>query len=327
MEPQFFLPAKYVPEPERRGAWASIATGPLLGSGKAASAQAWIYQTYSLFQEAGAACKLVHELPERGLVIALNGCLPDDFRPGPELFVVGVVADFLPHPGAHIQVVQNRALANRLAEGRFMPHWPQPGLIPRDPARGDRFETVSFFGDPSNLAPELRGADFADRLRRELGLEFTVCGADRWHDYSATDCAIAIRDFRGGTHLIKPATKLYNAWLAGVPFIGGTDSAFRSEREGADDYLECRSVDGLMAHLRRLKEDAGLRAEMRAAAAKRREGFTREAIVGRWRDLLSRDAPAAAAKWFARPIALRNLEMARRRAAYAVAEKIGRFTR
>ncbi|NES04757.1 MAG: glycosyltransferase [Okeania sp. SIO2F4] len=33
----------------------------------------------------------------------------------------------------------------------FIPHWSQPGLIPRNPKRGDGFENIVFFGREQNL--------------------------------------------------------------------------------------------------------------------------------------------------------------------------------
>src|SRR5690606_40162519 len=43
-------------------------------------------------------------------------------------------------------------------------HWPQPGLEPRDPARGDRLERVAYKGFVANLHPELASGEFARAL-------------------------------------------------------------------------------------------------------------------------------------------------------------------
>ena len=96
---------------------------------------------------------------------------------------------------AHLHIVQNAAHGRRLWNAAFMPLWPHPNLIPRDPARSDRFENVCFFGDPSNLARELTERRWQRKLKDELDVEFVVCGADRWHDYSEVDCVVAVRGF------------------------------------------------------------------------------------------------------------------------------------
>jgi len=154
--------------------------------------------------------RLVTELPEQGIIVTLSNLLPEGFRAARGQFIAAVAADFLPHPGAQFQILQNKAHAQRLPGSGFMPHWPQPGLIPRHPDRGERFETAAFLGDRSNLPPELADPLFTARLWEKTGLRFEIRDNTRWHDYSDVDLVIAIRDFSSARHLHKPATKLYN---------------------------------------------------------------------------------------------------------------------
>src|SRR5690606_12799758 len=129
--------------------------------------------------------------------------------------------------------------------------------LPRDPQRGDRFETLGFFGDETNLAPELRDPAWRAQLEN-LGVRLEVFHADRWHDYREVDGVVAIRGFGPSPYLHKPATKLYNAWLAGVPFIGGRDSAYAGDGTVGKNFLQAATPDELLQQVCRLKENPDL---------------------------------------------------------------------
>lgn len=325
MEPQFFLPSKYLPDEARRREWEAGTLHRLEEAGKVACAQCWIYQTWLKLTQAGFPCSLVDEMPSSGLVVTLTGFLPRDFRPPPDVFLAGIVADFASHPGAQVQILQNAAHAARHREAVFMPLWTQPGLIPRDALRGEKFETVAFFGDPGNLDPALRDPAWQKMLRDELGLRFEVRTADQWHDYADVDCVVAVRGFDGRRHIHKPATKLYNAWLAGVPFIGGPDSAYAAEGEEA--YLKIATLDELTNALRLLKADPAFRRTLAAEGSRRAPAYTHEAITQRWITLLRDDLPTRARAWKETPAWRRSLHTATQSAAYFIENKLGRFRR
>jgi len=288
----FYLPSQYVPAPAKSGQ----AFFTPVGDGKAAAGQSWIYQTWlELKDEPGVT--LANELPSAGLIIAMAGNLPRSFRAAPEQFVAAIVADSLPHPGAQVQIVQNRRHAEKLRGSIFMPHWPQPCLIPRDAARGERFETLAYFGDIKNLAPELAGEAWQRQLIDETGVRFEIRGAGRWHDFSDVDAVLAIRDFSCATQIHKPPTKLYNAWLAGVPFIGGADSAYQAERRSEWDYMEAGSADEVIELVRRLKDDPALRARIQNQAAARSAECSRARIRERWRGLIGSELPRLRDVW------------------------------
>ena len=69
--------------------------------------------------------------------------MPPDFIPGPEQCFLSVSADGPLHVGADVHIVQNKAQCRLLPEAIFVPHWPQPGLVRRDPSRGVIFENVA----------------------------------------------------------------------------------------------------------------------------------------------------------------------------------------
>lgn len=322
MEPQFYLPAKYLPSEDRRQAWES-GVPRLEAAGKAATAQAWIYQTFVRLKGAGVPARLVHEMPATGLAVALAGNLPPGFRYPEHVFLAAVVADGLPAPQAQIQIVQNPLQRVWGAQTVFLPHWPQPSLVPRDPARGGRFETIAFFGDAENLAPEL--SDFGEVLRRELGLRWEIRPAERWHDYSDVDCAIAVRSFDRREHRTKPATKLYNAWLAGVPFIGGNDSAYAFEGSAGRDYLAAGSVAELLAHLRSLQGSPEFREQLVIKGAASGQKRNAAAVTRLWREMVEKDLPSRTQWWRGLSLRQRRGKILRQSLGIALQNRLGRF--
>jgi hypothetical protein len=291
MHVAFHLPLHHRPDARRQEAWQAGGTVAVVGEGKTATAQAWIYQTWLRLSEAGTDVALVEDLPKEGVVVTLNGWLSPDFVAPRGLFVAGVVADGLPHAGVDLNIVQNLWHAQRLPGAAFMPHWPQPGLVPRDPARGEKLETVCFFGDPENLAAELRGSEWQRKFSETTGARFGLRGAERWHDYSDVDAVVAVRRFGSGNQPHKPATKLYNAWLAGVPFIAGNDSAYRAEGTPGSDYLTAGSPGEVIARVLELRNPQERRGEIVARGRKRAEELGAAQLTARWRRLLESMAP------------------------------------
>ncbi len=307
MEVSFFMPEQYLPETARREAWKSGAPIQLEQAGKAACVQCWIYQTWVHLSKSGYPAKLVHQMPEEGLVVALTGNLHPTFRPGRSLFVVGVVADGLPHPHVHWHILQNAAWAKRLSRSSYVPLWTQPNLVPRDPSLGDRFTNVRFYGDETNLTSELRDSSFVLHCKNHLGLNLEGVNAERWHDYSDTDGAFAIRRFDNAPCHHKPATKLANAWLAGVPFIGGADSAYASEGQVGVDHMACRTLEEFLSALQILKSDPALREKLVAEGRRAGERHTIHALTTRWTKLLSTEVPEQALQWHKKSAAERRL--------------------
>ena len=296
MEVHFYLPEKYWPDSARQKAWREGNLTTLEQSGKIATAQCWIYQTWAALDRNGFPANLTAELPASGIMVSLAGFFADAFRPPRDVFFAGIVADSVPHPGAQMHILQNPLHARRLRPSVYMPHWPQPNLLPRDPGRGDRFETLGFFGDESNLAPELRTPAWRARLE-QFGVRLEVFGADRWHDYREVDGVVAVRRFEPGPQLHKPATKLYNAWLAGVPFIGGRDSAYAGDGTPGINYLQVTTPEDVLAEVRRLKENPGLVHALVEAGREAVGAFDESATLARWKALLGHDLPPMARHW------------------------------
>lgn len=243
----------------------------------------WVLQTYLHLRASGYPCELTTQIPRSGILITHKDCLPPDMRPRPDLVVVCLLVDrTAPHPYAHFHVVHRDGQSLGVGHQTIhIPAWPQAALIPRDPARGDRFETVGYFGYEHNLAPQLWSPEFQDQLQ-QLGLRFYAPPPARWPDFSGVDVILAVRQLRLDQRLSKSAVKLVNAWHAGVPAVLGHEAGFRTVRNSPLDYLEASSVDQILESLRRLKNDASLRQQMAAHGRQRAREFSAEQLRARW---------------------------------------------
>jgi hypothetical protein len=268
----------------------------------------WTVQTYLFLNDYGFPCKIVDTMPDEGIVVSHRDFLNDSFRPGSKILLVCLRADVDRHSYAQLHVVQNpyQAIskgATTLWESHFIPHWPQPSIIPRNPDRGDTFENVMFLGNAINLVPEFQEPVWYEELQN-LGLKFnTKLSHDQWHNYYETDVVLAIREFGQANYWRgKPASKLYNAWHANVPAILGYESSFQIERKSDLDYLEATSLTEVIAALRRLKADKELRLAMVKQGQSRALETAPDAMVKRWQDFLTDIAIPAYYDWCTKPV-------------------------
>ncbi len=285
---------------------------------------AWTLQTYLRLKDAGFPCELSQQIPNEGIVLFHSDVLQGaSLKPRARQLFICLKAEAPPHVHSQLQVVQNPVEASHCRV--FMPHWPQPGLLPRDPERADRFETVAFVGHQNSLDCEFQSPIWQERLS-ELGLKWRpICNGDnedeavenRWHDYREIDVIVAVRSFDPRMHwqtqnfCNKPATKLYNAWLAGVPAILGCDSAYWAERRSSLDYLEVKSLSQTLEQLARLRDDANLRQAMVAHGYQRAQAYTPEAITQRWVDFLNGVAVPAHEYWCEQSALQKNIGLLR----------------
>lgn len=272
---------------------------------------AWTVQTYLRLKEQGFPCQLTGTLPKAGIVLAHRASLPFHLRPKPKLLFVCLQADYDPHPYAQLHIVLNADEARTKKDSYYMPHWPQPGLIPRAPERGARFENVAYFGIEKNLAPELQEASWPEQLAA-LGLRWLVASRDRWNDFSDVDAILAVRSFESLDYKRKPATKLYNSWHAGVPAILGPESAYRAELLSELDYLEVTSAKEAIEVLGRLRSDPELRRAMVENGRARAEETEPAKLVSRWREFITDVAVPACDRWCGSSMLTQKLYLARR---------------
>jgi hypothetical protein len=209
-------------------------------------------------------------------------------------FVIGCRGDSYAPELCDFVVVENQANVKSPTD-IYMPHWPQPGLIPRRPARGCRIETLTFKGRGVNLYHWFRTPEFLGELG-QLGTHLEINEME-WNDYSTCDLVLAARDLTEIDALVKPPSKLINAWLAGVPALLGPEPAFRQLRRSELDYLEVIRPEDVIAAVRRLKEEPELFRAMIENGFERAKEYSVERMTQRWADAFSGPIARAYESW------------------------------
>jgi hypothetical protein len=154
----------------------------------------WVVQTFLRLRRSLALAGMTPTIGE-GLVpgcvnISHRDCLNRVFAPYHESYVVGVRAD---RPPVHLcdrEIVQND-LEPASPRTRFLPFWPQPGLIARDPSRGSRLERIAYFGRTSSAPAWFYDPSWHLALA-SLGVVFEIRDGC-WFDYSQVDAVLAHR--------------------------------------------------------------------------------------------------------------------------------------
>ena len=204
-------------------------------------------------------------------------------------FLVVVRADRAPVVACDFALAQN-ALALASKE-RFLPLWPQPGLRPRDAARGSGVRRIAYVGRTGSAPAWFADRDFLRALRFR-GIEFEVRRAG-WDDYSGIDVALAARVDTLAQLRTKPATKLYNAWLAGVPMIAFPEPAYAELRRSPLDFIEAAGPRDVLAALDLLRANPRLYAAMAHNGRMRGSEFGVPAVRARWLEFLEGEVARA----------------------------------
>ena len=183
-----------------------------------------------------------------------------------------------------------------------IPHWPQPGILPRDATRRDRVEVLTFKGRTRNLDPGFRNDNFRSMLSKEgIRLELDTIeglrGQHSWNDYRSADAVLAVRNLTLADARSKPASKLVNAWFAEVPALLGPEPAFIELRRGELDFLEVRTPEDALNTLKRLNNNPVLYRAIVENGRKRRVEYTEEVIASRWIEVLNGPVALAFEKW------------------------------
>jgi hypothetical protein len=268
----------------------------------------WLVQTYLWLRRFGYDVAISPVLPAEGAVVLLpeppieRAFLRQYTAAHRSLLIVTIRADIVGYrPSlADVDVTQN----GRFADGTrtvFIPHWPQPGLLPRNPDRGTTVRNVVFKGGAGSLSAAFQSPAWRAALGRR-GLRFRVdhprspAAVPDWHDYRTADLCLAVRPpfGDGGLRCEKPASKLVNAWHAGVPSLLGREYAFRELRRSPLDYVEVTCPADALQAIDRLLDDPDRYARMVAHGRRRARAFTPRRIADRWADVLFERLPELA---------------------------------
>jgi len=277
--------------------------------------QVWVGQTYLRLKRAGYPVLLSASVPSSGLVVAHADHVPVLLCRrgwGAALTIVAARADRPRQPHADVEIVQNAASANG-DDAFHIQHWPQPGLVARDAGRGDAVRTVAFKGTVGEMTPEFAAPEWAATLRAQ-GIEWR-CDAvawggnaasyqTSWNDYHDTDVVLAMRKDLSHLYAKKPASKLINAWLAGVPAVLGPEQAYRELRRSPLDYIEVASAQEAGAALARLAAEPALYRAMVENGLRRGAEVGAGECTRAWARLLFETIPARRAP---APLALASL--------------------
>ena len=140
---------------------------------------------------------------------------------------------------------------------------------------------------------------------------------NHWHDFSKIDAIVAVRSFDRRQrylkhhYLNKPATKLYNAWLASIPALLGPEPAYRAEGKPGVNYLEATTLLGVLAALMRLRDDRTLRRALVEQGHLSAVAIRPCQITERWRQFLEQVAVPAYERWRLMPLWLQRLQWVR----------------
>lgn len=257
----------------------------------------WVVQTYvflaPLLRERGCLVTAGAEIPPGCIVVAHRDDLNNFFSGAHRAFLVGIRADRSPLAVAQAEILQNNL---DVGVGQYyVPLWPQPGIVAREPSRADEVLRMAYFGRKDSLPPWLSSDDFLSGLRG-LGIEFEVRNR-AWNDYHDIDIALGLRIEAPTMLRQKPASKLTNAWLAGVPALLAPEPAYQALRRDALDYIEVVTPQDVLSALRALREAPALYAAMRQRASLRAPEFTAEAVAMRWTELLTGELRELHARW------------------------------
>lgn len=264
----------------------------------------WMLQTYLRLHHSGYPVEVSNTVPSDGLVV-FHPIHEDILKCGlagrKNVILVGTRADCRRPMAADFEILQNGCWSDE--ETRFfIPYWPQPAIIPRCRQRSSRVETISFKGHDVNVHPYYQSKDWRNWLKQNgiiwkhdsvpCQLTGKLENQANWHDYSDVDVVVAFRPAPDREKKLapdytnKPANKLYNAWIAGMPAVLGREYAYRELRRSSLDYIEIEKPEDAKEVILKLKTDPKLYQAMVKNGHERAKEFAVEKITRRWAEIL-----------------------------------------
>ena len=262
----------------------------------------WSTQPYLQLKQRGLNVELVSSIiPGKICIVTYEDLAIKDFPFNS--YVVGCR-----HDRGRPEICEQRIVQNPLnvidETDHYLPHWPQPGLKPRNRVhRGAKLKNVVYKGRLLNLAKPFQEKGFLEQLN-QLGMQLLTSpeqsNQERVKDssnYTNADVVLAVRNSTEYDLSIKPPSKLINAWLAGTPALLGPEPAYQHLRKSELDYIEVRSPVEVIEALKRLKNNPDLYLAMIENGQKRAQEFTPDKIALQWRNLLAGEIARGYEQW------------------------------
>lgn len=199
-----------------------------------------------------------------------------------ESYSVVIRADRPPINLSDISIEQNPIIKNT-KNVKYIPLWPQPGIIPRDKSRCAVVKKVAYVGNDQYVPEYIKDNQLQNYLR-SIGIDFSYMVKGNWINYKEVDVLLAVREIPESVLLTKPASKLVNAWIAGVPIVLGREPAYRALRHSEFDYLEANNSEEVFSSIQKLSTDSQFYCEILKNSEFRRTEYSVEKIVKLWVD-------------------------------------------
>ncbi len=235
----------------------------------------WALQTYHVLKRTGMPVALSHDMDPKAVNL-VHGNLLKDLPKRADCYCISLQADYPHFPLAQYHIVQNYAQLSK--HHSFAPCWPQLGQQSRD-ANRTTVTRVAYQG-----ALNFTGLD-QNRINADLqseGISFELLDATHWRNLADVDVLVGIRNFGTQEYKRKPPSKLVNAWHAGIPFIGGWDSAYSQIGTPGEDYLRVASHEEMIRQIIELKNNPVLYQWMVRIGHKRAAEHTFDTITQLW---------------------------------------------
>lgn len=251
----------------------------------------WALKTYQVLKQRTKVVTLSRTYNRSAINFAhpqfINRVPPDN-----DVFLVSLQADYPFCRLANRHIVQNQCQTNG-SNRIWLPHWPMDGLLRRNGQRSE-VANVGYMGNPIFLAG--KRSDWTS-LAASLGMNFVTMSESCCNDFSDIDIVVGVRSFDRKGWPMRPAWKLMNAWHAGVPFIGGWDSAYGQVGEPGRDYLRVESRQELVDALQMLRSDPKRYSELVEAGTRRAAEYTTESIGELWLKMVESELEPAFRHW------------------------------
>lgn len=254
----------------------------------------WIIKTYLELLNRGNDVSLSDHFV-RGKICVAHRDHVVGVREAARSYVVSIKADRGITYTCENQIVQSPSSLTQRGD-YYIPFWPQSNMIPRDKNRSSTIVNMAFMGEERNLAVRFRDKEFQNVLLK-LGVHFRLAGRSNWHDYHDIDLILAIRDGAEYYLASKPASKLVNAWIAGVPAIVGSEPAYGALRRSELDYFKAETQENVLSIVKMLKGSPDLYNDMVRNGLARSTEFSFDNICSQWEQVLFHEIVPSYHKW------------------------------